>query len=49
MCEFIKFDFVQVVKCLQLYNAIYIYCIRRYDGPGRHEILTVINAYYGYY
>ena len=32
------------------YNAIYIWlCIRRCDGPERHEILTVINAYYGYY
>ena len=26
----------------------YIY-IWRFDGPERHEILTVINAYYGYY
>ena len=23
--------------------------IQRYDGPGRHRMLTVINAYYGYY
>ena len=23
--------------------------IRRCDGPERHEMLTVINAYYGYY
>ena len=22
---------------------------QRCDGPGRHEMLTVINAYYGYY
>ena len=23
-------------------------CIRRCDGPERHEMLTVIDAYYGY-
>ena len=23
-------------------------CIWRCDGPGRHEMLTVIDAYYGY-
>ena len=23
--------------------------IRRCDGPERHEMLTVINAYYSYY
>ena len=23
--------------------------IQRYDGPERHRMLTVINAYYGYY
>ena len=23
--------------------------IRGCDGPERHEMLTVINAYYGYY
>ena len=32
------------------YNAIYICLgIRRGDGPGRHRMLTVIDAYYGYY
>ena len=33
-------------------KAIYIYIwlgIRRCDGPERCRILTVINAYYGYY
>ena len=37
-------------------KAIYIYIytyirlgIQRCDGPERHEMLTVINAYYGYY
>ena len=33
-------------------KAIYIYIwlgIRRCDGPERHEMLTVISAYYGYY
>ena len=24
-------------------------CIRWYSGPERHEMLTVINAYYSYY
>ena len=24
-------------------------CIQRCDGPGRHEMLTIINTYYGYY
>ena len=39
---------------VQLYTSIPMLklCIRlgiwRYDGPERHEILTVINAYYGY-
>ena len=47
MHEFIKSDFVPVVKCLWLYNAIYI--VFGGHGPGRHEILTVINAYYSYY
>ena len=23
--------------------------IQRCDGPGRHIMLTIINAYYGYY
>ena len=33
-------------------QKLYIYiqlCIQRCDGPERHEMLTVINAYYGYY
>ena len=33
-------------------KAIYIYIrlgIWRCDGPGRHRMLTVIIAYYGYY
>ena len=31
-------------------NRTYIYIyIWRCDGPERHEMLTVINAYYGYY
>ena len=43
---------VPVVKIAAIYIYIYIYiqlCIQRCDGPERHEILTVINAYYGYY
>ena len=31
---------------------LYIYIrlgIQRCDGPERHRMLTVINAYYGYY
>ena len=33
-------------------TMLYIYIqlgIWRCDGPGRHRMLTVINAYYGYY
>ena len=32
-------------------KAVYIYLasIQRCNGPGRLEVLTVINAYYGYY
>ena len=31
-----------------IYIYIYIY-IYIWEGPERHEMLTVINAYYGYY
>ena len=36
---------------VQLYLSILILklCIWRCNGPERHEMLTVINAYYGYY
>ena len=35
---------------LNLPMYIYIWLgIQRCDGPERHEMLTVINAYYGYY
>ena len=35
------------IPMLKLY--IYSLGIRRCDGPGRHRMLTVINASYGYY
>ena len=44
-----------MVKCINsnpkaIYRYIHIWLgIWRYDGPGRHRMLTVINAYYGYY
>ena len=36
---------------VQLYLSILILkpYVRSCDGPERHEMLTVINAYYGYY
>ena len=45
MCEF------QEHELIQLYLSVLILklCIQRCDGPERHEMLTVINAYYGYY
>ena len=37
-------------ELLQLYNGIcqLELCIQRCDGPERHEMLTVFDAYYGY-
>ena len=41
--EFIRSEYIN-------YNAIYIQLgIQRCDGPERHRMLTIINAYYGYY
>ena len=34
------------IPMLKLYIRLGIW---RCDGPERHEMLTVINAYYGYY
>ena len=45
--EFAKYElFIVVQLCLLI--IILKLCIQRCDGPERHEMLTVINAYYGY-
>ena len=46
------YDFVLVVKMLMVVPVVKYYIFTLYsaiDGPERHFILTVINAYYGYY
>ena len=39
---------VKMVMVVPVVKMLYIY-IRRFNGPERHEMLTMINAYYGYY
>ena len=41
-----KVKIIDRIPMLKLY--IYIY-IQSCDGPETHEMLTVINVYYGYY
>ena len=41
----------ELVRLNTSITMLYIYIwlgIQRFDGPGRHKMLTVINAYYGY-
>ena len=45
--EFAKYELFMVVQ-LWLSILILKLCIQRCNGPERHEMLTVINAYYGY-
>ena len=50
MCELREFAKHELFTVVQLCLSILILklCIQRCDGPERHEMLTVINAYYGY-
>ena len=45
--EFAKYKLFTVVQ-LWLSILILMLCFQRCDGPVKHEMLTVINAYYDY-
>ena len=48
--NFAKYELLWLYNCMTIWLSILILklCIHRCDGPERHEMLTIINNYYGY-